>query len=205
MVAKGRQQSRRYDLFLGENYRVKKAFCMINFRPFYIAFAAIIVLSVAGCSGSVMDNLPTYEQSSIVKVGDMAPLFSATLIDGGEVSLEEYRGEPMMLILFSHTCADCKAFFDDLQQLIDGDAAQPSILAIGRDATAEELQGFRADNGYTIDMVSDAKRAIFRLYATAYVPRVYVIDASGRVAMFRVEYKPHYLTELMECINGLNE
>lgn len=181
-----------------------KAFCMKNFRSFYVAFVAVAALFMAGCSGSVMDDLPTYEQSSIVKEGDVAPLFSATLIDGGEVSLEEYRGKPMMLILFSHTCADCKAFFDDLQRLIDDGAELPSLLAVGRDATAAELLGFRAENGYTIDMVSDARRAIYGLYATAYVPRVYVVGADGRVVMFRVEYKPHYLVELLECVKALD-
>lgn len=176
---------------------------MIKLRALYILIVAMIILSVAGCSGSVWEELPTHKQSSIVKEGDAAPLFTATLIDGGEVSLAEYRGEALMLILFSHTCSDCKALFDDLHHLIANGTTLPAILAIGRDATTEDLLSYRADNNYSIDMVADSQREIFNLYATTYVPRVYIVDASGTIVMMRIEYQPHYLAELIECANAL--
>lgn len=168
------------------------------------AFIGVVgVLSLVGCDSPILEELPTYEESSIVKDGDLAPLFVAELIDGGEVSLEEYRGAPMMLILFSHTCPDCKALLDDVQRLYDDNVAMPALLAVGRDATAEELHRYRLENGYEFSMASDSKREIFNLYATTYVPRLYVIDPSGVVVAYRVEYKPHYLAELLEHVGRL--
>lgn len=168
------------------------------------AFVGVVgVVLLVGCDSPILEEMPTHEESSIVKDGDLAPLFVAELIDGGEVSLEEYRGAPMMLILFSHTCPDCKALLDDVQRLYDDNVAMPALLAVGRDATAEELHRYRLENGYEFSMASDSKREIFNLYATTYVPRLYVIDPSGVVVAYRVEYKPHYLAELLEHVGRL--
>ena len=52
-------------------------------------------------------------------------------------------------------------------------------------------------------MVTDADRRIFNLYATTYVPRVYLIDALGTVAMLKIEYSHNTLTELIEYANSL--
>ena len=170
--------------------------CIINI--------AISRLLLAGCDSSIFEEFPTYEQSSLVEVGDKAPLFSATLLDGTVVSLADYQGEYVMLILFSHTCPDCRMLLDELQGLINSEVPMPSILAVGRDATEEELREYSAAAGYTVAMVADADRRIFNLYATTYVPRVYLIDALGTVAMLKIEYSHNTLTELIEYANSLS-
>ena len=53
-------------------------------------------------------------------------------------------------------------------------------------------------------MVADADRGIFNLYATTYVPRVYLIDALGTVAMLKIEYSHNTLTGLIEYANSLS-
>lgn len=156
------------------------------------------MLLLAGCDSSIFEEFPTYEQSSLVEVGDKAPSFTATLVDGGRVSLSDYFGAPLILILFSHTCPDCKMLLDDLQGHIDAEVQLPAILAIGRDATSEELLVYRSKHGYSITMTSDASRSIFNLYATTYVPRVYLIDSGGYIVKMFIEYESHYLDELIE-------
>ncbi|MBR2398521.1 MAG: TlpA family protein disulfide reductase [Alistipes sp.] len=163
--------------------------CIINI--------AISMLLLAGCDSSIFEENPTYEQSSLVEVGDKAPLFSATLLDGTAVSLADYRGEYMMLILFSHTCPDCKTLLDDLHSgdlfadhlTWSGDMAM-TVLAVGRDATTTQLQEYCSKNGYTVDMIADNNRAIFNLYATTYVPRVYIIDPQGVIEKMYIESYP---------------
>ncbi len=158
---------------------------------------ALSMLLLAGCDSSILEEFPTYEQSSLVEVGDKAPSFTATLVDGGRVSLSDYRGASLILILFSHTCPDCEMLLNDLQALIDAKVQLPAILAIGRDATSEELLVYRSEHGYSIPMISDASRSIFNLYATTYVPRVYLIDPEGCIAKMFIEYESHYLDELI--------
>lgn len=159
-----------------------------------ISTIAIILtsLTIAGCD--VIEELPTYEQSSLVKVGDEAPTFSATLIDGTAISLEDYRGEYVTLILFSHTCPDCKRLLDDLHlgepptsEWTQSNDTTSKILTIGRDATPQQLIEFCRENNYTVAMAADENRAIFNLYATTYVPRVYIINPQGIIEKMYIE------------------
>ena len=177
---------------------------MINMRLFCNIIVSILALVFTGCGTPVIEDLPSYEESSLVKEGDKAPLFSATLLDGTVVSLADYQGEYVMLILFSHTCPDCRMLLDELQGLINSEVQMPSIIAVGRDATEEELREYSAAAGYTVAMVADADRRIFNLYATTYVPRVYLIDALGTVAMLKIEYSHNTLTKLIEYANSLS-
>lgn len=171
---------------------------MINMRLFCNIIVSILALVFTGCGRHVIEDLPSYEESSLVKEGDKAPLFSATLLDGTVVSLADYQGEYVMLILFSHTCPDCRMLLDELQGIINSEVPMPSILAVGRDATEEELLVYRSKHGYSILMTSDASRSIFNLYATTYVPRVYLIDSGGYIVKMFIEYESHYLDELIE-------
>lgn len=163
---------------------------MINMRLFCNIIVSILALVFTGCGKQVIEDLPSYEESSLVKEGDKAPLFSATLLDGTVVSLADYQGEYVMLILFSHTCPDCRMLLDELQGLINSEVPMPSILAVGRDATEEELREYSAAAGYTVAMVADADRMIFNLYATTYVPRVYLIDPQGVIEKMYIESYP---------------
>lgn len=170
---------------------------MINMRLFCNIIVSILALVFTGCGRHVIEDLPSYEESSLVKEGDKAPLFSATLLDGTVVSLADYQGEYVMLILFSHTCPDCKTLLDDLHSgdlfadylTWSGDMAM-TVLAVGRDATTTQLQEYCSKNGYTVDMIADNNRAIFNLYATTYVPRVYIIDPQGVIEKMYIESYP---------------
>ena len=163
---------------------------MINMRLFCNIIVSILALVFTGCGTPVIEDLPSYEESSLVKEGDKAPSFTATLLDGTVVSLADYQGEYVMLILFSHTCPDCRMLLDELQGLINSEVQMPSILAVGRDATEEELREYSAAAGYTVAMVADADRMIFNLYATTYVPRVYLIDPQGVIEKMYIESYP---------------
>ena len=146
----------------------------------------------------VSDNLPGQEESSKVFEEDMAPTFTTTLLDGSTVSLEEYRGAPLLLILFDCGCPDCKNLLDDLHAAIKAGTPTPRVLAIGRDGDAAAVATYREEHGYTIDMAPDPDRAVYSLYATTYVPRAYLIDGNGKIVMMSIEYDTRYIPALLD-------
>lgn len=159
-----------------------------------IVLAALAVIATA----CVSENLPSKEESSKVYEGDMAPKFSTTLLDGTEVSLDDYRGAPLLLIMFDCGCPDCKMLLDELHAAIARGESVPAILAIGRDSDAALVEQYREDNGYTIPMAPDPDRTVYGLYASTYVPRAYLVDAKGRIAMMTIEYDDWYMSELLK-------
>lgn len=159
----------------------------------YIISLVVAVVAVA----CVSENLPSKEESSKVYEGDMAPKFSTTLLDGSQVSLDDYRGAPLLLIMFDCGCPDCKNLLDDLHSAISEGEKVPQILAIGRDSDSALIEQYRTDNGYTIPMAPDPDRAVYGLYASTYVPRAYLLDAGGRIVMMTIEYDDWYMPELL--------
>ena len=157
----------------------------------------VLILGFVQCS-AINEELPTYDETSIVVQGDVAPDFTATLLGGDQVTLSELRGEVVLLILFSHTCPDCKALFDDLRDDIDAiNNLGVRLLAIARDGSEEQVRDYLEANGYIIDAAADPDRAIYNLYATMYVPRCYLINTLGVVECATVEYHQGDLETLL--------
>ncbi len=161
---------------------------------------ALVVLLFAGC---VADKAPFNEDSSLVTLGHQAPDFRVDLIDGGTKRLSDYRGEPLLLILFSTTCPDCHSLFDHITSLIDTEQPSPTILAIsrGESLTATQDFGLAYDRHFIFGI--DPLRTIYNLYATAYVPRSYLIDAEGRIVAISVEYSPEKIDSLWQSAAAL--
>lgn len=152
-----------------------------------VAWCAVLVCAamVASCN-VIEEELPSYAETSVVGVGDHAPQFEIESL-GGEM-LRMPNSEITLLVLFSHTCPDCKALFDELQGYVESDEELPAIMAISRGGTEEEIARYRAENNYTIAMAADPQKEVYYKYATMYVPRCYLIDGSGVILFMTYEY-----------------
>ena len=156
--------------------------------------------------GAVTEELPTYDETSIIVVGDQAPDFTATTLSGEEFTLSECRGEVVLLILFSHTCPDCKALFDDVKSYgQELESLGIELIAVSRGGETKEVEAFATDNGYSFDIVADSTAEIYYKYAEMYVPRTYVIDGEGVVRYTTVEYGATHLRDIISEIESLNE
>ena len=164
------------------------------------ALFLLVAICFAAC-GTIGEEHPTHEESSVVGVGDVAPDFSVELLGGERVTLSELRGEVVLLILFSHECPDCKMLMDDMQAARDDfDDLGVRILSVERDGSAEEVETYMASHGYDFDVAVDDNRAIYNLYATMYVPRTYLIDSEGVIVYATIEYDASYVDQILSAI-----
>ena len=151
-----------------------------------------------GACDVINEELPSYDDTSIVIEGDVAPDFTATLLDGHSITLSELRGDVVLLVFFSHTCPDCKNLLEDLKRDKDKfDAIGTRILTISRGGETAEVEEYLTTNGYNFDCAVDADRAIYSLYATMYVPRAYLINREGIVGLTTVEYSSIHIDQLL--------
>lgn len=160
----------------------------------------LVAICFAAC-GTIGEEYPTHEESSVVGVGDVAPDFTVELLGGERVTLSELRGEVVLLVLFSHECPDCKMLMDDMKAARDYfDDLGVWILAIERDGSAEDVETYMASHGYDFDVAVDDNRAIYNLYATMYVPRTYLIDSEGIIVHATIEYDASYVAQILSAI-----
>jgi peroxiredoxin len=111
-------------------------------------------------------------------VGSEAPEFHLPLLNGGELSLADYRGRKVLLVFSDPHCGPCEQLLPALEaHARQGTGAQ--VLMISRrevDANRAKV----AQYGLTFPMVLQQQWEISREYALFGTPVAYLIDAEGR-------------------------
>ena len=140
------------------------------------------------CCGTIIEEQPSYDDTSLVGVGDLAPEFFVATLDGEYVTFGGQSDEPALLILFSHTCPDCKNLLTALQKRLDGGVAKHRIIAVSRGGSESDIAAYRDENRFTFPIAADPLAEVYYKYATMYVPRCYVVDSDGVIRFVTYEY-----------------
>ena len=88
---------------------------------------------------------------------------------------------------------------DDIERL------GATTIAVSRGGSPEDIEAYMNLHSYTFDAIADGDAAIYRLYATTYVPRTYLITRQGLVEFTTIEYSSTYLPQILEQIILLME
>lgn len=126
--------------------------------------------------------------SAQVKVGDIAPSFSLKNVDGKLVSLDDYRSQKGVILIF--TCNHCpyaKAYEDriislDKQYRSKGFpvvAINPNDVSIVPEDSYENMQVRAKEKGFTFPYLYDATQAVANAYGAERTPQVYLLKKSG--------------------------
>ena len=134
------------------------------------------------------------------QLGELAPSFSLTLMDGSEVALADLRGQVVVLNFWASWCAPCRREAPALQSVWEATQDQ-GVAFIGvtyhdaKDASLDFLQEY----GITYPNGVDDMGQISRDYGVSAVPETYVIDREGRLTWFQIgEVQAEVLTRQLE-------
>lgn len=121
--------------------------------------------------------------ATLVKIGDMAPLFEIQKTDGQTFSLDAYRGQTVLLTFFNIHCGPCLRELPEVQALWEthGSSGKLQVIAIGAQDSAEEALAFGEKNGLTFDVAADPAGKVYAMYARHMLPNTYVISPTGEV------------------------
>jgi peroxiredoxin/N-acetylneuraminic acid mutarotase len=127
-----------------------------------------------------------------------APAWSLTDASGKTVSLDQYKGKPLVVIFYEGSgCLYCatqlKSFADKAKEFADNGIA---VVAIGSD-TPEELKDALVayDGGFPFPLLSDAKLDAFKAYrcvdfSNKPLHGTFLIDAQGAVRWRQISDRP---------------
>ena len=144
----------------------------------------LVVLLLAGLAAAVLSAADDeITASTKTRIGDPAPLFSGTAVTGETYSLAHLKGKVVVLSLFATWCGPCNTELPHVEkELWQAFRARGLVvLAAAREEGPDKLKPFAAKLGLTFPLLSDPGRGIFSQFATAYIPRLYVIGADGRI------------------------
>jgi peroxiredoxin len=113
-------------------------------------------------------------------VGTHAPDFRLTRVDGGELSLDDYREKSLLLVFSDPECGPCNQLMPELER-VHRRSPDLQVLMVSRgDREANLAKG--SEHGITFPMVLQRKWEISREYGIFATPVAYLIDEPGIIA-----------------------
>ena len=130
-----------------------------------------------------------HEDMCRVKVGDAMPEVKLPDIAGKEQTLSALRGERLTLVAFWRVDdVDSRQLLIDLEPDFVKRYARygMKVVTIGCGRPAEETA--RHTNGTALPVLVDADGGVLNRLATGHVPRLYLLDAAGKIVWLDLEY-----------------
>ena len=119
--------------------------------------------------------------------GDPAPSFSLALLDGSEVSLNDLRGQVVVLNFWASWCLPCRQEAPELQRAWEMYEDRGVIFLGVTFKDAEDVsRDFIQEFGLTYPNGIDLKGRISRSYGVIAVPETFIIDGDGKIAWFHI-------------------
>ncbi|HKL34185.1 MAG TPA: TlpA disulfide reductase family protein [Tangfeifania sp.] len=151
-------------------------------------------------------NLMAQDENTFVKEGQKAPDFTITMENGLNKSLSDLEGKVVWINFFATWCPPCRKELPHLQEAVYEEFKNRDdfeVLVIGREHTWEEVNKFKKDNNYTLPFYPDPERKIFSKYAKQTIPRNFVIDKDGNIAVASTGYNKEDFEKIISKVEDL--
>ena len=155
----------------------------------------VLVLAVTAAlvpGGAYLVDRPTTAQPGVTavkvapgdgpapRIGSPAQDFTATTVDGKQVSLTSYKGQPVWLTFGASWCAACVAEAPDLETSYQKFKAKGVVvLAISISEDSAAVQDYANRVGLTFPKVADPDSRIASVYRVYGIPAHFFIDKAG--------------------------
>ena len=137
-----------------------------------LGIAALLFLSA--CSGGG-------EQAAPGPAGPPAPDRTFATTDGGELSLADLRGEPLVVNFWASWCPPCVAEMPDLERVHADRGDEVRFIGINTQDDLADAQALAEQTGVTYELGLDPDGALFSDFEVVAMPSTFFIDAAGGI------------------------
>lgn len=144
----------------------------------------------------------------LVNVGDIMPEGELFAADGGKISTQSQYGEKLTVVFFweegrsNYAKLAAASTLKDLQMDVAEPYAEKGVKVIGinsgdkSQAVQQELEKI----GVKLPYFFDPDKVFFGKVAKSMLPRVYLLDASGKIIWFDTDYSQSTRRNMMQAI-----
>lgn len=134
----------------------------------YIAALAVAVLALTACAG--MNG---------VAVKRPAPDFNVKLLGGGDASLAEFRGKPLVLVIGASWCPHCIHEVPELVEAHEAYKDRVNFLSVFIKSEPDEVKDLVVEHKVEYKVAIDKEAVIGKAYGVKGIPVTLFIDSNG--------------------------
>ncbi len=120
-----------------------------------------------------------------VEVGEAAPFFTLSSLDGQKISLSDFRGQrPVLLYFWATWCSKCKREWPKLLEIASDTGHRKLIVLginVGVNDSARKAKVYREKYDLTFPLAFDKGSRVTHSYGVIAVPTTLIIDSNGVV------------------------
>ena len=146
--------------------------------------------------------MEAFSSFDVVSVGDKAPDFTVKTIENKTLCLDELKGKIVLINFFATWCKPCMEEMPLIEKHIQQKFEEKEIvvIAIGREHNINELDVFNQRKKFSFHIAADPKRNIYNMYAQKFIPRLYLVDKTGKLIYAHSGYKKSEFEKLIQLI-----
>lgn len=161
-------------------------------------FVAFFLFLTAGFSFA-QDDL---KETTLINVGDNLPEFTAKALAGTDISSADLKGKVALINFWATWCGPCKAEMPLMQKEIFEKIKDKNFVmaAISRGEETDLVKRFIELNKYTFPIYLDKETTVYKLFASKYIPRNFVIGKDGKVKWSSIGFRQEEFDEMIKVI-----
>lgn len=133
-----------------------------------------------------------------------APDFTLPARDGGKVSLDQLKGQVVMLNFWASWCGPCRQEMPLLDQMHKRYGPLGfTLLGVNVEASGEDAEQWLAQTPVSFPILFDRENKVSKLYDVNAMPSTVFIDRQGNVRYLHRGYKPGDEGEYLNQIRAL--
>jgi peroxiredoxin len=151
-------------------------------------------------------SLLAQDEFTLVKEGQKAPDFSFSTENGQAKKLSDLKGKVVWINFFATWCGPCRQELPHLKKEVYDKLKNNKnfeLIILGREHSWEEINKFKTDNKYDMPFYPDNGRKVFSLYAKQNIPRNFIIDKEGKVAVSSTGFTEKEFGEIVEKVEAM--